>query len=83
MNAVNPVHLDRLVKDRQAELQRAAGRRRAPSSPGTNNHRLLAIVGRRFGFLLMRIGQRLVGAADAVLSTESQSSAARLNQGHH
>jgi hypothetical protein len=31
----------------------------------------------------MRIGQRLVGAADAVLSTESQSSAARLNQGHH
>jgi hypothetical protein len=31
----------------------------------------------------MRIGQRLVGAADAVLSTESQSSAARLSQGHH
>ena len=80
---MNPVYLDRLVKDRQVELQRAAGRRRAHSSPGAKNHRLLAIVGRRFGFLLMRIGQRLVGAADAVLSTESQSSAARLSQGHH
>jgi hypothetical protein len=79
---VHPVYLDRLVKDRQAELQCAAGRRRVPSSPGTNNHRLLAIVGRRFGFLLMRIGQRLVGAADAVIFTDSQSNAARLSQGH-
>jgi hypothetical protein len=30
----------------------------------------------------MRIGQRLVGATDAVLSADSQSSTARLSQGH-
>ena len=79
---MNPVYVDRLVQDRQAELLHAARRARIPSGPDAIRHRLLPAIGHRFGYLLMRIGERLIDAADSALSTDAPTGAARLSQGH-
>ncbi len=79
---MNPVYVDRLVKDRQAQLLHAARVDGVPSGIATPRSRLLAVISYRCGSLLVRIGQRLLGVADSALANESPSVMTRLTQGH-